>query len=210
VKSIGRCLAAAALAGIGAAASAVDAPRRAPPAVTCHADGTCRLSTLPPVLSDSELLGHLKSGLTTTLVLSLKIRKAQWNGSSSARVDVRFEPWDEIFLVASFPPRDAPQRSRHSSLAALETWWKKLAVTFPVHAPPGAKARVTLRVVPFSEGEETETRQWYAQTLRRERQPRAGGAEEGLGEMLDAVTLMSIKRRDAMELSWSVAVYFDR
>ncbi len=200
---------AAGLVGIGLAVRAADAPRRTPPVVACRAEGACRLSALPPALSDPELVSYLKSGLTTTLVLTLKIKKAQWDGPPSARFDVRFEPWDEIYLVTVFAPRSAARRVQQPSLASLEAWWRSLTVTFPVRAPPRSKAQVTLTVVPFSADEEADTRRWYAQALRRERQPSDRLDNDNLSEMLDAVTLLSIKRRDAMELSWSVPISFE-
>ncbi len=195
-----------ALAGTTVAALSVAGAPASRPALISLPDGACTLSALPPLLSNAELVPYLKSGLTTTLVLTVTVKNGTQKTPISARVDVRFEPWDEIFYVALHSPEGDERRSRHASLRALEEWWGELSLTLPLRAPPGARAKVDLSVVPFSEGEEADTRQWYAAALRGTQTPDERRQSGPFADMLDALSLASIKRRDVMKFSWSVFV----
>jgi len=175
------------------------------PRVLCAAAGRCAVSRLPPTVADREVARYLRSGLTTTLLLTLSGRDpGRARLSASAAVEVRFEPWEEVFLVAVRVPGKAPERHRLATDAALGDWWRALRLELPLGASPRGEARLELVVIPFSEEEEADTRRWYAEALRE-----AGPATSpslGLGEALDAMTLTSIKRKGVLRFSWSAHV----
>lgn len=181
-------------------ASAASGP---PPLVSCRPTGPCSVANLPP-LSDPEVQGYLKSGLTSTLAVTLFTRSgAGQRGAATARVDVRFDPWDEVFHVRLVATDGSSHAERPKSAAEFEAWWRGLALAFPGGAPSRTSARVELSVIPFSEAEEADARRWYAEAAR------GGGAQRsasGFGDVLDTLTLTSIKRRGVLSFSWSVAV----
>ena len=188
-----------------AAAVPLEASEPSPPQVLCAAGGRCAVSRLPPTVADREVARYLRSGLTTTLLLTLSGRgEGRARLSASAAVEVRFEPWEEVFHVAVRLPEKQPERLRLATDAALGDWWRALRLEFLLGALPRGQARLELVVIPFSEEEEADTRRWYAEALRE-----AGPATSpslGLGAALDAMTLASIKRKGVMRFSWSARV----
>jgi hypothetical protein len=184
--------------------SAATAPT---PRVICHADGRCAVSSLPPALRDAEVLDYLKSGLTTTLAVSLNARGGRGQKlSATGRIDVRFEPWQEAFDVAVTAPGTATERRRLASETALHDWWRELALSFALAEAAQGSARVSVELIPFSEEEQADARRWYAENLRAAPEPGAATGAPGIGEVLDSLTLTSIKRQGVLRFSWSVAV----
>ena len=186
---------------LGLGAVALGAPPEPGPLLRC-AGTTCVASRLPPVLADRDLERYLRSGLTTTLSLSLATRvPAGERRRTSVRIDVRFEPWDESFDVVLVAPPAPPKRERLASSSALVEWWSKLELAFPSHERAAGKAELDLEVIPFSEQEEAETRRWYADALGDD-----GDRGRPRESMLDALTLTSIKRHGVLKFSWSAQV----
>lgn len=182
----------------------------ATPRVVCHVDGRCAVSRLPPALRDAEVLDYLKSGLTTTLSLSLAGRSERRQKLVTAvRIDVRFEPWEETFEVAVTPAVGRTERRGLASEAALHAWWSELTLAVTLPAALHGSARVSVELIPFSEKEQEDARRWYARTLRADSAGEAGSADAGLSGIdgvVDSLTLTSIKRRGVLRFSWSVQV----
>ena len=185
----------------GLVAPAAAAGRFPAPSVTCTRPGACQVSALPPLLADPEVQSHLRSGLTSTIVVTVLARRPR-SAQAVAAVDVRFEPWEEVFLVRRPRPGNGPEELRLPNLYALQTWWAGLTLSLDVQLEAGTPAEVEVSVVPFSEAEAADARRWYAEALRRGDPP----PTRGLGEALDAVTLTSIKRRGVVQFSWTVGV----
>ncbi len=193
-----------------------------PPRLSCGTGGECVLSGLPPLLSDGDVRGYLRSGLTTTLALSLSAKGESGRRlASAARIDVRFEPWEEVFLVELSRTGHAVSRARLTSEEALRSWWAALRIELRLGERPKGRVSVELNLFPFSEEDEADTRRSYAETLRAERlrpvvRDEGSGAkgnevkaDEGsdlVGELLDTLTLTSIKRHGVRRFSWSVPV----
>ncbi len=179
-----------------------------PPQVACGARGQCVVSRLPLVLTDREVLGYLKSGLTTTLGVSLSAKGDRGERlTASSSIDVRFEPWEEVFLVTTNRTGGRPELVRLSSERALHAWWVALRVSVALGGVPRKNVSVELSLIPFSEEEEADARRWYAQALRTERlRPRVDTTPELLGDMVDALSLTSIKRHGVLRFSWTVPV----
>jgi hypothetical protein len=190
--------------------TAVAGPPPAAPRVVCGSEGRCVVSRLPPALADPEVLDYLKSGLTTTLSLSLSGRSERGRKLAAAvRIDLRFEPWEETFEVVIRPPAGPAERRGLASEAALHAWWHELALAVRLPATPRDSARVSLGLVPFSEEEEEDTRRWYARALRAASAGEAGSADAGLAGLdgvVDSLTLTSIKRKGVLSFSWSARV----
>ncbi len=180
------------------------------PRVVCQADGRCSLSSLPPTLRDREVLEYLKSGLTTTLAISLSARDGRGRKvTAGARIDVRFEPWEEAFDVALVMPGAPAARQRLAAEADLHVWWSELTLFLTLAEEARGPARVNVELIPFSEEEQADARRWYAETLRAAPEAGAGTgapAVPGIGEVLDSLTLTSIKRQGLLRFSWSVAI----
>jgi hypothetical protein len=194
-------LAAAALLAAGPASADTARPRCA-----CDPRGRCTVSELPPMVSDREVRRYLESGLTTSLVLTLSGKdRASARHKSAARIDVRFEPWEEMFFVWI---ADAGGRPRSESVApaALARWWQDLQLSFVLGGPPQGAARVEVDLIPFSEEEEADTRRWYAEALRPAVPSSASGDATALTPVFDALTLTSIKRHGVLRFSWSSSV----
>lgn len=155
------------------------------------------MSRLPPALSDREVLGYLNSGLTTTLLVGLSAKGTLGERTeAAARIEVRFEPWEEVYHVTLTPAQGPPQRLRLTAAEGIEPWWRSLSLSFPVRGRLRGSARIELSVIPFSEEEEADARRWYAEALR-------NGEGAHFAEVLDVLTLTSIKRRGVLRFSWS-------
>ena len=190
-----------------------------PPVIACGSDGSgqhCLVSRLPPILSDREVVPYLKSGLTATFLITLSARDGRGlRMAAVSYVEMRFEPWDEAFVVVVVRPGISTKRFRLASLEHLESWWRALKLPFVLAAAAIGDARLEATLIPFSGEEERETRQWYAETLRANRQ--ADGRRQAdersidrdlprVGEVLDSLTLTSIKRHGVLHFEWSARV----
>lgn len=176
------------------------------------------LYDLPDLLAGDEVKPHLLTGLTTSFNFQLSIRGV--NGGEpigAAKVDVRYELWDEVFHVAVLDLDGRREPRVVPSFDALRAWWGELRLTILASTPEHAaapKARVTVDVVPFSQSESAETRRWLADSV----DAGAGGSgpEEvaGLGEepfepldrVLSLLLTTSIKRRALLSFAWSLPV----
>ena len=180
------------------------------------------LSRLPPVLADQEVRRHLGSGLTTSFNFRLQVRAEDGTRLVGlARVDVRFEPWDEVYYLVAWSVDGTLARYTLSSFAALVEQWRLLQLTLlsegearAVRArPPGEKLRVELNVIPFSASEQKDTQRWFSDSIDRAGR---GNAEEvthgsderqqALGEVFNLLMATSIQRRSLVSYRWQVGV----
>jgi hypothetical protein len=189
------------LLALGSGRASADTVR---PRIACDGRTRCVVSRLPKVVTDRDVRGYLESGLTTSLVLTLSGQgTAGARRQSVARIDVRFEPWDETFELWVATEGQA-LRKESIVRARLSNWWEELHLPFPLTDVTTGNARVDVDLIPFSEEEEADTRRWYAEALR------GGSANtESRGAavpMLDALTLTSIKRHGVLRFSWSSPV----
>lgn len=99
--------------------------------------GTLSVTLPAGLLSEREVRKQLNSGLTTTFVLVATLDDERKSG---ARVDIRFEPWDEVYFVTLRRMGAQPQKSRAASFAQLETWWRE---TSPPPSPATPRPRAS-------------------------------------------------------------------
>jgi len=189
-------------------AAAIEAPR-------LELDhGALVVSGLPDVLSRPEVRPHLASGLTTTFVV--RVSAADERGAKAAgggTVAVRFEPWDEVFLVSAAGVAGGARKDSLASFERLGTWWRDLKL--PAVPAAGLSAagpwqvKIAVHVVPFSESERAETQSWFSESV--------GGAQRSNADDLSAaakknpesgilglLVATSIQRRSLVSYDWTV------
>lgn len=191
-----------------AAAAAEAAPGARGPAYIIARDGTLVLGGLPEIVSRPEVRPHLTTGLTTTFLISVNA-SAEGAGRTrgAARVDIRWEPWDEVFHVAAF---GADGRTRKESLPSLErlaAWWRGLELPAALGLSPGTawEVKVEVDVLPFSSSEQRDAQRWFSSSLGPETTggpPRASEGESRLNGVVDLLMATSIGRRSVVRYAW--------
>lgn len=170
-------------------------------------------TALPAVLTDPQVQAQLTSGLTTSLVLRVDAVDAlRRKVKGGAAVDVRYELWDEVFLVAAVGADGKVVRARLPDLPRLVDWWRKLRL--PVAAAGSLSPRdawkvdVRLQVVPFSRSEQREVQRWFSDSLNRP-QPdgRRTESPEAVGGVLDLLIATSIQRRSLVSYDWPLTFH---
>ena len=171
--------------------------------------------TLPGgLLSERDVRKQLNSGLTTTFVVVATLDDARTSG---ARVDVRFEPWDEVYFVTLRRLGAQPQQQRAASFAQLETWWREASLPLFIGAGGVKSVQVAVDVLPFSIEEQEETQRWLTRALGEARQPSPpppstpttqapNPRASASGSVLDLLIGTSIQRRPIFRRRWQLQV----
>jgi hypothetical protein len=146
------------------------------------------------ILSDAKVTKQLGTGLTTTFVV--QVRPRQQSTAAVARIEIRYDLWDEVWLVRRIESGKPADRQRLTTRAALETWWRAPLRLFAATTSP-AKFELELIVLPFSADEEKETRQWVS---------KAGGVGTAArtSGLVDALIGTTITARPIMSWRWNV------
>lgn len=185
----------------GPAAAAGPALERSAEAVT--------LTRLPPLLRSNEVRRHLETGLTTTLAFEIRLTGGG-RVRGGARIDIRYELWDEIWLVTRADTLGRTQRARFPSFEQLETWWRDLRLDVLPARTPAGPAEVRLRVIPFSQSEQLDAQRWFSRSLATESADSAGAVsgllEEPSGDLFNLLLATSIGRPALQEYEWKLAV----
>lgn len=113
------------------------------------------------ILSDRDVQRQLASGLTTTFILLAHQRGADARGA--ARIEIRFDLWDEVWFVRRIEFDGKDERERIATRQLLEKWWTT-PVRFFSAGSDRATLNVTLTVMPFSVAEGEDTRNWIAKS----------------------------------------------
>jgi hypothetical protein len=148
-------------------------------------------TTLPlHVLENKSVRRQLESGLTTTFLLKT-------NGENSARLEVRYDLWDEVWVVRRLEGDRKVERQTLASREALERWWR-----MPLRLLASEAARVSLElelsVLPFSVAEEEDARQWIAKS------GGVGTSSGGGGALVDALIGTTLSARPITSYRWNV------
>lgn len=149
-------------------------------------------AVLPVSLLDQpSVRKQLGSGLTTTFLVVAREGKR----ASGARIEIRYDLWDEVWLVRRVEFDRKTDKQRIASRDALEKWWRE-----PLRLTSGSSGRleVELTVLPFSAAEEEDARQWIA---------KSGGVGTGNGSgLVDALIGTTINARPIVDYRWDVEV----
>lgn len=173
------------------------------------------LTGLPPLLGAEEVRKQLATGLTTTLTFQVRAtvpgRKRIEGG---ARVDIRYELWDEVYLVTRIDAAGRAIRASFPTFERLAEWWREVKLDVarlphPADQPPW-RVEVRLRLIPFSQSEQLETQRWFSQALAEERGS-AGAVSKALeeqpetfGQILNLLLATSIQRPALLEQEWNL------
>ena len=135
------------------------------------------------ILSDRDVKRQLGSGLTTTFLIAARQRKT--NQLTAARLEIRYDLWDEVWIVKRIEFDRKVEQTRITSREALEKWWRT-----PVRLLSTNAARIALEidltVLPFSAAEKEDARQWITKSGG---VGTAGGGGAGLVDVLIGTTI---------------------
>jgi hypothetical protein len=151
-------------------------------------------ATLPAsVLQVPAVKKQLASGLTTTFIVAARQR----DRVSGARLEVRYDLWDEVWLVRRIELDRREERQRLASLDALEKWWRTPLRIFSA-ADRAFPLQIDLSVLPFSASEEEDARQWIA---------KGGGVATPSGEgLVDVLIGTTLSAKPIIRWRWDMRV----
>lgn len=181
----------------------------AAPALERGAANGVVLTRLPPVLRQEEVRRHLGTGLTTTVAFEVRTLGGT-RTRGGARIDIRYELWDEVWLVTRADTSGRTQRTRFASFEQLEAWWRDLRLeVLPARSPAGP-AELRLRVIPFSQSEQLDAQRWFSRSLSGESTGSAGAVSgvvaEPTSDLFNLLLATSIGRPALLEFEWRLSV----
>lgn len=166
------------------------------------------LTRLPPALTAPEVRKQLGTGLTTSFVFEARAEGPPGKTRGGARVDVRYELWDEVYIVSRIDASGRAVRATFPSFERLSEWWReaRLVVIRPPASGSATSVEVRLRVIPFSQAEQLETQRWFSQALSAEKSGSAGAVSEdlSLSQMLNLLIATSIGRAPLLDEEWKL------
>jgi hypothetical protein len=174
------------------------------------------LSHLPPILADAEVRKQLGTGLTTSFLFEAAA-KGGVGGKipGAARVDVRYDLWDEVYIVTRIDAAGHAVRTTLPSFERLAEWWRnaRLVVVRSPAAHTARRLEVRLRVIPFSQAEQLDTQRWFSQALSAEKSGSAGAVSEAVEDqpesfiqVINLLLATSIGRSALLEYQWTLAI----
>ncbi|MFQ5524670.1 MAG: hypothetical protein ACE5GX_00280 [Thermoanaerobaculia bacterium] len=175
------------------------------PDIAIDGEGHLIVTSLPPILQGDEVKRHVNSGLTTSLLFQVKSSTSMMPGA--ARVDIRLELWDEIYLVTVIDGGGRVEKAEYESQEALAEWWSEAELVLSTSAEavrPGARARVSLAVIPFSQAELVDTQKWLTESIGQS-QGSASGRRGNASRAVSALIATSMQRRPVRSWSWNLA-----
>ena len=189
-------------------------PPALPPVMEMAREGLV-LTRLPPILAEEEVRKQLGTGLTTSFLFEVKAQGDAGRSKGGARVDVRFDLWDEIYIVTRIDATGRAVRTTLPSFERLGEWWReaRLVALRPPAAATARRVEVRLSVIPFSQAEQLDAQRWFSQSLSAERTGSAGAVSEAVedqpesfSQVLNLLMATSIGRTPLLELQWNVAI----
>ena len=169
-----------------------------PPVVEVAREGLV-LSRLSPILAEEEARKQLGTG----------------RARGGARVDVRYELWDEIYIVTRIDATGRAARTTLPSFEKLAEWWRdaRLVALRPPAAATVRSVEVRLSVIPFSQAEQLDAQRWFSQALSAEKSGSAGAVSdavqdqpESFSQVLNLLMATSIGRAPLLEMQWNLAI----
>ena len=157
-------------------------------------NGVVAASLPASMLQHASVKKQLGSGLTTTFLL---VAAREGKRAGGARVEIRYDLWDEVWLVKRVEFDGKIDRQRITSSDALEKWWRT-----PVRLLSASGNRVLLQVdcnvLPFSAAEEEDARQWITKS------GGVGTAAGGGGGIVDVLIGTTISAKPILSFRWNV------
>lgn len=151
-------------------------------------------ATLPAsILQDVSVRKQLRSGLTTTFLFVTRQRDTRV--LSGARIEIRYDLWDEVWIVQKVEHDRKSERQRLASLDALEKWWRTPLRMMATKASRVA-LQIDLSVLPFSAAEEADARQWITKS--------GGVGTSSDAGLVDALIGTTISAKPLTSYRWNV------
>lgn len=167
------------------------------PSFTVQPGGVVAATLPASVLQDPSVRKQLGSGLTTTFLVVARQREA--DTISGARIEIRYDLWDEVWLVRKIEFDRREERQRIATRDALEKWWRA-----PLRLLATSRDRVSLQidlnVLPFSAAEEDDARQWISKS------GGVGTGGAGNAGFVEALIGTTISARPITSFRWNVAL----
>jgi len=147
------------------------------------------------ILNDADVQKRLSSGLTTTFLVAARNRMT--TAVTGARLEVRYDLWDEVWLVRKIEFDRKSEQQRIATRDALEKWWRTPVRIFASNAER-VPLQIDLDVLPFSAAEREDARQWMS---------KSGGVVTpggGSGSVIDALIGTTIDAKPITTYRWNV------
>ncbi len=148
------------------------------------------------VLNEYDVRKQLGSGLTTTFLIAARNRGT--GAVSGARVEIRYDLWDEVWLVRKVEFDRKSEQLRLTSRDALEKWWRNPLRLLATNADR-VSLQIDVSVLPFSAAEREDARQWIS---------KSGGVGTGSGNsssgLVDALIGTTIDAKPITTYRWNV------
>lgn len=185
---------------------AAAAATHATPRARMLPDGEVEVLLPDSVLTRKEVARQLTSGLTTAFVLRVEQRKL----SGGARVEIRYDLWEETYLITVL---EFDGRIRKAKIASgkLAEWWRGSALRVLHASPPIDSVQARLQVLPFSAREEADAERWLSDSVGAS--PKKNAATDprsSASGLLDAIIGTSVQRRPILEFRWTIRVEAER
>ena len=197
------------LASVCSAARAVPQPK-----VAIDAEQRLVVGRLAAILDEEAVSRQLESGLTTTFVFRVEVAGRVLGG---ARVDVRYDLWDEVFEVVVVGADGRGERVTLAGRTALATWWSGVELVVaeqrPRSTPWPRELVLAVEVVPFSVSEQDDAQRWFVRSFgesaaRTDRQVTDPAERRGdsLEKVLGVLMATSIQGSALYSARWVVTV----
>jgi hypothetical protein len=126
------------------------------------------VGTMGPEIVSKDVATKLRSGLTTTFVVNLKgqLTPGREDVNASARVEIRYDLWDEVYVLIHQRPDGSTANDLLRSDEELAAWWTmRPVISILAPAATGFTGDLELRILPFSYREERDARGWVSRAL---------------------------------------------
>ncbi len=139
------------------------------PARLAHGDRGLKVSLPQWILEDEEVLEQFKSGLTNTFRITAEFRTQAGTAlKSAARLEIRYELWDEVFLIDVLEGDGKHSEHQVKDINTFRQWWKNSA--FIIHPKPktelASSVVIILDFIPFSRSEQDHARAWLTDSAK--------------------------------------------
>lgn len=175
------------------------------PAAVIARSGAVTITLPSDLLAAPAVKEQLTSGLTTVFIVTAAAGSTGRASRGAARISIRFELWEERYVVNVADAAGQRRDLTFASDAELGKWWgsNPLIVVAPAALAKSADVDIRLRMLPFSAREETDAQRWLSTTL-----SSVPGAPLETGErsasILRSLVETSVRRRPLIERHWSV------
>ena len=158
------------------------------------ASGTVNVALPASYLQNATVRKQLSSGLTTVIVILAKPTGSASTGG--ARFEIRYDLWDEVWLVKRTEFDGRTDHQRIGNFDALLQWWHNPARIFAT-SDAHIALNVELRILPFSAAEEQDARDWIS---------KSGGVAtpSAAGTFVQTLIATTITARPIVMYRWNV------